>query len=487
MSTFLGAGENFGKRVSFDYSIMQNVQVRAVETDKAVLAVIDRLYEYEEKLRSEVDSDGNIFTIFFHDLAIHFSGILIQREALTTEPDPVLFPYVDQEYARSPRKLRLDLIEDTRTKSQIKSFLRGMRIRPFAVGNAIPLGYKQDYFLSKAVNLLGECQEQTRAFVDQLHVQAQMLRACIEHICIEQSIPNVDEVNRNWVDYVALHCSSKVMPITTNTLMIGNRQDLQNRKLAHNFLGQDKEVIAFTHGEIASTIFDEPMYHYAERGLCTTLIEYGCPTTKEKSPEFALMGPHKTLYRDSKVARKVYQSSDDIVPQQLTDQKILYIPTTYVGNEIYGPFHAYPDSVYAEWHSAINRAIPSVIFKVHPKTKSTRSLPGRHENRWLDDCIEEYDVLLLDYMATSTARAMLTNKPIIFFDIGLRRVTAEFLTVLKERCYYEAIDINGDLNDQIHGAINMYSNKDHCRSNLNIAKYCLSQKETFRWRDIFWS
>jgi hypothetical protein len=472
--------------VSFDYSIVQNTRFNAVETDKAILAVIDRLYEYEEKLRSLVDSRGNIFTIFFHDLAIHFSGILIQREALTTESGPVSFPYVGQEYARSPRRLGLDSNEGTKTKSQIKSFLRGMRIRPFAVGNAIPLGYKQDYFLSKMINLLGECQEQARVFVDRSHIQDQILGECIEHLCIEQSIPNSDAVNRNWFDYVALHCSSKLMPVTTNTLMIGNRQDLQNRKLAHNFLEQDKEVVAFTHGEIASTIFDEPMYHYAERGLCTTLIEYGRSTAKEKSSEFVLMGPQKTLYRDSKVAREAYQSSDDIVSQQLTGRKILYIPTTYVGNEIYGPFHAYPDSVYAEWHSAINRAIPSVIFKVHPKTKSTRLLPGRHENRWLDDCIEEYDVLLLDYMATSMARAMLTNKPVIFFDIGLRRVTPEFLTVLKERCYYVPIDINGDLNDQIHGAINTFSNKDHCWSNLNIAKYCLSGKETFRWKDIFW-
>ena len=71
----------------------------------------------------------------------------------------------------------------------------------------------------------------------------------------------------------------------------------------------------------------------------------------------------------------------------------------------------------------------------------------------MDDCIEEYDVFILDYFATSTVLAMLMDKPVIFLDIGLRRLAAEFLSTLKERCHYVSIDINGNLDDQLYEAM----------------------------------
>jgi hypothetical protein len=448
-----------------------------------VLSVIEKLLFHENKLAEGANSVSNIYNIFFHDLVIHFSGILIQRETPSTNSGAESFPYVDSEYARAP--IQLNAIESTNqaNDNSLKARVRKFPVLPFTIGNSIPYGYKQNYWQSKLINILGEYQGLTKAYLRDLDNQLGDLFDCIDAICVSHSINNRDAIRRNWLSYVSHHTTETLKSTRSKLLLVGNRQDLQNRKLAINFLQEGKEVIAFTHGEIASTIFDEPMYRYAERGLCSTLVEYG-EREKKELKENVLVPPSETIYRSSRVAQSRYRPSDRIEPKNLTSVKVLYIPTTYVGNLIYGPFHAYPDSVYSEWQSAIIKVLPSVVTKAHPKSKRNYSLPGQMENRWLDDCIEEYDVLILDYVATSTVLAMVTDKPIIFFDIGLRRVTRDFFVALRKRCHYVVINIDDNLDEQIEYAIESFSTGNHVWSNMHIGRFCLSSDESFDWQQV---
>ena len=455
-----------------------------VDTNDAVLSVIETIHAYEREIKNIVSTKGNIFGVFFHDLVIHFSCILIQRETADLSAPIPRFPYVSPDFARQPS---LNLIQKPAPRifeNSIRTRIRQTAFLPFAVGNAIPFGYNQAYWQSKFVNLLGEYQKPTKVYLENLELQFDALSECIKTISQSHNIENLDVMRELWLKHVSNHSTDTLTKTRCNFLVVGNRQDLQNRKLAYNYLELNKEVIAFTHGEIASTIFEEPMYCYAERGLCTTLVEYGAKAASADK-EGVLSPPANVLYRDSKVALSKYRKSDNITSKKFEDAKLLYIPTTYVGNEIYGPYHAYPDCVYREWHSAIHRVVPDIIFKSHPKSKGHVKGPGLVEDRWLDDCIEEYDVFILDYVATSTVLAMLMDKPVIFLDIGLRRLAADFLSTLKERCHYVSIDINGDLDDQLSEAMSSYS-VAHCSwSNLPLEKYCLSGHSTFRWKDIF--
>ena len=463
---------------------MEYSKPRLIDTNDAVLSVINILSSREKLIRREIDSIGSVYSVFFHNLVIHFSGILIQREVAVSNTSVAPFPYVSKEYALSPGFVDLRTGESASNSKSVKRRLRELQLLPFAIGNSIPFGYKQSYWLSKLVNLLGEYQKPAKIVIHRSDLQLDNLSDCFQQICRQHSIPNVDVIRRNWLEYISYHSTHKLAPSELKMLIVGNRQDLQNRKLAHNFMEEGKEVIGFTHGEIASTIFDEPMYRYAERGLCSTLVEYG-EQPRQAEGEEVMLAPERTLYRESRVAASIYSPSGNITPRRLESIKALYIPTTYVGNQIYGPFCAYPDSVYFEWHSAISRALPSLRFKAHPKSRGDLKLPGLEDKRWLNDCIEEYDVLILDYMATSTALAMLTDKPVIFFDIGLRRLTQDFMKILKERCHYIRIDINGNFDQQVQEGIASFSSSTRCWSNLKVAKYCLSEDESFSWRAMF--
>ena len=242
-------------------------------------------------------------------------------------------------------------------------------------------------------------------------------------------------------------------------------------------------MVAFTHGEIASVVFDEPMYGYAERTLCSTLVEYGKQGVGEPDTR-VLVRPKAILYRNSSVAKTQYRRNECIESRGLNESQVLYIPTTYVGNQIYGPFHAYEDLIYREWHSALVEAIPSLTVKVHPKSVVELQPPGQLERRWLDDCINEYDVLIVDYMATAAVLSIVSEKPIIYFDIGLRRLSEGFERDLRARSQYERIDINGNLCEQIHDCLERYSRASRSWSNIDIEKYIINNDENFSWLEL---
>jgi hypothetical protein len=455
--------------------------MRVKITDHAIHAVLNRLFACQEELGQSIGSRTNLITIFFHELAIHFSGILIQRECIIASHTQPAFPYTNRQYSIDPYLYDFSGLQILRKRRTALDLMHRLKVLPVARGEAIPFGYRQDRMTSILVNLLTGYQTPAKGFVSSLKLQFEMLETLIRDLCAEHSISGVDAVIVNWQRYVNFYCSQDRIKVSGERLIIGNRQNLQNRILAHNYIEQGKKVIAFTHGEISSAIFTEPMYDYAERGVCTELVDYGQPQTSHNSR--TILPPGRTVYRTSSLASSFFKLSREIPSRKLTTLKILYIPTTYVGDYIYGPSHAYPDDVYAEWHQALHLVFPSAIFKVHPKSKVVRSYPGNTEKRWLDDCIHEYDVYILDYFATSTVRAMLSDKPVIYFDIGLRPLTTEFLRVLKKRCFYRQIDINGDLSEQLMDAFSRYQKSGHCGSNVDVAKYCFPNPGTFSWRD----
>ena len=124
------------------------------------------------------------------------------------------------------------------------------------------------------MSLVGAFQGPVKCFLPKQRQQIEILLTFIGELCSAHKIPEVGTLQDNWKRYAEAHTIGEQTALNQHAVVLGNRQNLQNRKLAVNFLQQDKDVVAFTHGEIASTVFDEPMYGYAERNLCSTLVEY---------------------------------------------------------------------------------------------------------------------------------------------------------------------------------------------------------------------
>jgi hypothetical protein len=331
--------------------------------------------------------------------------------------------------------------------------------------------------------MIGGLQAPTKAYLSIQKEQLDALSDVIEDICNEHQIPKYGTIQRNWMNFSKLHTTLERKTLKQNRIILGTRNDLQNRKLAVNFLQQGKEVVGFTHGEITNAVFDEPPYGYSERSLCSVLVEYG-DYDKDGIHNRALIRPGKTLYRSSGVIKSRFTTNESIGRTKLGKARILYIPTTYTGNSVYGPFHVYEDSVYREWHKALMVALPTLTFKAHPKSRGQIGGSARIQRGWLEDCIDHYDVLVVDYLSTASVLSLTTQKPVIFFDIGLRRLSEEFMEDVGRRCKYVKIDINGDLLGQVKECLDEYESETNEWSNREMAKYSICLEDSFNWVDL---
>ena len=125
-------------------------------------------------------------------------------------------------------------------------------------------------------------------------------------------------------------------------------------------------------------------------------------------------------------------------------------------------------------------------MKIHPKSKSKACVPDAFiEHRQLEKCIADYDLLVFDYFATGAVLAIMSDKPIIYFDIGLRRLAPKFAADLINRCEYAKIDLDGDMAEQVRLALAQFRSVGTTRSNAALACYALCEKSSFNWFELF--
>jgi hypothetical protein len=403
-------------------------------------------------LSEDYGPHGNIVGLFFHDLMVHFSGVIIQREFFGNYGESIKFPYVSKSYAKIPFFVDANSYYDGKKTDNSYPLWRAKGALSIAAGDAVPIDARYQRWLRTCFSLLSRYQPFAKAFLPKRQKQFGALTDVVSELANILCIPKLDCLIQNWRKYAAYHTSNKQSIIPEKRLVTGSRASLQNRKLAINFLQQTKPVIGITHGEITNTIFDEPLFGYAELGFCSVLIDYG-ERRLQGSHYKPLFGPKRTSSRTSAVIKRSYKKCDEVWQQARRQNKLLYVPTQYNGNLHYGPYRGFEDGLYTNWQAKLLAVFPGLTIKAHPK-----SVPPpfrvRIESRPLEDCFLDYDVFVLDYYSTAATLVLSSDRPVIFFDIGLRNLVPDYLELVRNRCYYVDIDWNNDLNDQIGQAIN---------------------------------
>ena len=95
----------------------------------------------------------------------------------------------------------------------------------------------------------------------------------------------------------------------------------------------------------------------------------------------------------------------------------------------------------------------------------------------LEDCITDYYILIIDYFATGAALAIFSDKPVIYIDIGLRKLNPDFDAALRKRCMCGAVDLTEPLSEQIVSIVEKF-NTDADRSNIGLEKFALCSSES---------
>jgi len=452
--------------------------------DREALDIVDAVKRSWIQTSEAIHPVGNIFMVFAHDLVIHFTGILIHREAKSSYNNKNVFPYVNKTYALSPFEFHSTSDEPQIHRPSLKSRIRSLSLSRTALGEALPLASGVDRVAAKWINLFASQKEPTRVFLPKINDQIEALHELVSTLASDHELKGVGLIWKNWNYYVTAHVSAHQSIIRENGLLIGTRNNLQNRKLAANFLQQGKEVVAITHGEVANSVMDEPPFGYSERTMCSTLIDYGSADENGCFNQPWIQPPN-TLFRSGGLTETIYKPSNTIRLPSRSRSRILYIPTTYHGNDLYGPFHAYEDSLYREWQAWLFKTVPELVYKVHPKSRSAPLEGAMIEREALDVCIPKYDVLVFDYFATGAMLALVSDKPVIYFDIGLRNLRQDFLDALKQRCEYIKIDISELESLDLTRLVEQLWTKKTERSNEAISRYVFSGTEKISWRNVF--
>jgi len=434
---------------------------------------------------SDFNSSANIISLFFHDIVSHFTGLVIHRAAAQEYHGALKFPWVNKRYSQQPFRFSSQQFDNLPSEDSVRLFLKKVSILPVASGNSIPFGYKEKQLARHMLNVVLGYQNDVKVYLCQHALQVEFLRSLIYQLCREMEINDPDIVWGNWQRHITEHTSSQREPNFSRGVILGTRNDLLNRKLAINFLNESKPVVGFTHGEITNNVYDEPVYGYSDKTLCTTLVDYGVfsPQSENHPP---ILKPERTIRRHSSVIKRRFRRESRIHQHSIYQSKVLFIPTIYQENALYGPRHAYEAAIYQKWHMEVARVIPNMTLKLHPKNRFSPTRYCATECRRLEECIDDYDLLIFDFFATGAVIAIYSDKPVIYFDIGLRSLAPEFAAVLRQRCFVVQIDFSAPYcwEEQIRLGVMRYEQEYRDQSYENLEQFSLCENNELRFGEL---
>ena len=244
--------------------------------------------------------------------------------------------------------------------------------------------------------------------------------------------------------------SNKDLPEMIIAGSVGNSPRL--RAYIFDYMKKNIHVSIIAHGS-QHWIIDEPHYLLYEGVIADSKIIYG---NIEKQKNLNIIGEKENIF-----GRKInYISRTDNFLSELNilDKKINTIDelknkkVVYFGSEFtigrYGPYRDVHPAIYSKWQSSLLSWLKEEIggmpiVRYHPKRITEEYDPKGFEDykNFNIEIIKNADVFVLDYPTTSLANVCSTDKPVIFFDIGLRRLKDEAKKMLKKRCYYNLVNL----------------------------------------------
>ena len=178
------------------------------EIDFQALKIVSAVQEVHASLVQEIEDESSICLVFAHDLVIHFSSILLHRQAVRGYRGDVKFPYVNRTYAQSPFLVDFETATNVNVSIKGKLFLRRLALSRVALGEAIPLGFGRDKISAKWLNLLASYQPFTKVFLPRKDWQIDAFKSLVDSLCKMFDISNSKTILSNWEGYVALHTTS---------------------------------------------------------------------------------------------------------------------------------------------------------------------------------------------------------------------------------------------------------------------------------------
>lgn len=424
------------------------------------------LRNYKSSLR-RFPREINIIGIFFIEILKLLTGIKLRKREI--DNNLVIKEYLDKEVNTWPYVGYYDLIngldpdkkkygrflnKKRNIKLDIAEMLTGIKSILGSSNTTIGIihtGLDKDIFnaclkSNKRIKFMNYFTQDF--FVPSLNEQISYLLLCLENVDDTISLPLKV---RTLGEIISRHIKSMVkegdiVPVDIDILVCGSESEFHNRILSAYAKYQKKHVICVTHGE-GFGLLDEPLHGIGEQSFADAVLGYG-PFTQKNRPSYKFLNDellsNRYLPSSSEVVRGNYTNCKIKALNISSNTRMYYLPTSLSGARYrYGPYRDLPDLLYLNWHKKIVSCFDNIIVKAHPKEKHYREFNQYHTNYITTDLryiVKDIDVFVFDYISSAFFIAAATDKPIIYFDLGIRNIASEALSYIQNRTHY--IEVN---------------------------------------------
>jgi|MDTC01.2.fsa_nt_gb hypothetical protein len=413
---------------------------------------------------------NSLILIFYHELAYFYTTTIARNEILKYRQRKKnastikLTEFMDEEIRfgwRNGKSLfeKINKKEKINLKRRILSFIfslglkssnsKKLYIGDLSINNlsifirAYLKGYKTRYL------------ENNRVYIDRTDQQIKLFYEYINTIHKQIHIEYDKKKLENDIEY---SFSSILTNDITKTpkyskkdiIIIGSPGKFYNRIASVNAYASGAKVIGVLHADESGSN-SLRSWQFDDRSFSHSLIGYGEYGNyyKYKNEIFLSIDKIKQTYieSDSDVVARIYNSNKKIKTLDSNlQQKGLYISLRINENSFLNPEDILDQRDYVEWQKYLLKNNNKLEIKIHPKQKKDFI---KYENKKiygnLIECINDYDYFVLDYAGSTTfSQIAATNKPIIYYDIGLSNFTELGLKYIKNRVIYCKVDINNN-------------------------------------------
>jgi len=249
------------------------------------------------------------------------------------------------------------------------------------------------------------------------------------------------------------------LKVDGDLLLLKSGVELQNRMLSVTAMQQGIPVVNIMHGE-AFGVYDEPIFSkYGEQMYSSAILGYGSGVLSSSS-SYQYGMRNGTKYIESNGVDVLRHYKPEFLGVKPAGRKInyFYFPTSLGGaSHRYGPFRDAPDMLYFGWQKKLLSLFGSDIkIKAHPKERYGESYPSfgvEIVEVGLDEVLNDIDVFVFDYISTAFNIACATDKPIVYFDLGVRNIHKDAMEMIKKRTIYFNIKNGVPSREEIEGRL----------------------------------
>jgi len=444
---------------------MNNIDKKSLEIESLIRSYI------KETNYNKIELIG----VFFHELMIYATNYYVIKNSNENYSQDIKFPFLNSDYIENTPKIKFNNIKNNNKIYKLLELFQ--RLLPLKKIIYISSSNSHDIklFILKHLFKYRFKQVNLNLYLEDWDYQISIIKNLLSSICdLIDVFDHKDNFINNFIEYVNSYKSDKKVLLQKNSyLLIDSNMSIQNRINSISFLQNNKKVISLGHGEHSIQVFDEPIISYGELSYVTDYITYGQNIIQLESTVFKTP---KIYYRNSNKILKYFINKEIKFRTLDKTVKVLYVPTSFSGNMRYGPYRDIEDKDYAKWQQAIFDNDYNITYKQHLNVHYKIDFKiDKLETKQLSKVMHKYDIYILDYISTASALLFATNKPIIFFDIGLRNLHENVKTDFENRVFLHKVNLNNNLNDQISNTFNQYNNNKKQYTNTYTQKYSIDE------------